>query len=212
MTGTTSLEFTEEMKGFVTLDEGDPQRGYDQGRRDGTGLMFHLTIRTEDVDTFVAQAEHEAAAAGYVDCDAFGGQRPVERGVFNLFVGDRPDHRKMLYRLFFTDSVGHPLTLSGFKDVRDDPGFDVWRDTSTLFTTIYGGHVQPADEASARVVAAGIITIHIPDFAKQLTTFRVSGPGAGAIPGGLEKFGRLFLGQLWAVYGRHLAAAADPEP
>ena len=81
MTGTTSLEFTEEMKGFVTLDETDTQRGYDQGRKDGTGLMFHLKIRTEDVDTFVAQPEHEAAATGYVDSDVFGGRRPVEQGV-----------------------------------------------------------------------------------------------------------------------------------
>jgi cholesterol oxidase len=209
MSETTSLQFTEEMKGFVTLDETDPQRGYDQGRADGTRLMFHLTIRTEDVDGFVSDPQHEAAAGGYVDCDAFGGERPVQQGVFNLFVGDRPEHRKMLYRLFFADSVGHPLTLSGFKDVYDDPGFDVWRDTSTLYTTVYAGHVAPSEESTARVVAAGIITIHIPDFVKQLTTFRVAGPGVGAIPAGLEKFGRLFLGQLWAVYGRHLSAA-DP--
>src|SRR5207244_9768835 len=105
MTEPTSLQFTEEMKGFVTLDESDPQRGYDQGRADGTKLMFRLTIRTEDVDTFVAQAQHEAAATGSVDCDAFGGERPVEKGVFNLFVGEQPDQRKMLYRLFFADSV-----------------------------------------------------------------------------------------------------------
>jgi cholesterol oxidase len=211
MTETTSLEFTEEMKGFVTLDETDTQRGYDRGRADETKLMFRLTIRTEDVDTFVAEPSHQAGADGYVDCDLFGGRRPVEKGVFNLFVGDRPDERRMLYRLFFADSAGHPLTLSGFKDVRDDPGFDVWRDTSTLFTTIYAGHVGPDEESAARAVAAGIITIHIPDFVKQLTTFRVSGPGAGSIPAGLEKFGRLFLGQLWGVYGRHLATADDPR-
>ncbi len=124
----------------------------------------------------------------------------------------------MLYRLPFQDAAGHPLTLSGFKDVHDDPGFDLWRDTSTLYTRILAGHVHtdpadPADhaaaaaaaEAGARVVAAGIITIHIPDFLRQLTTFRVSGSALEATRG-LETFGRLFLGDLWKVYGAFVPA------
>ena len=31
----------------------------------------------------------------------------------------------MLYRLFFRDGVGHPLTLSGFKVVRERSGVHV---------------------------------------------------------------------------------------
>ncbi len=49
------------------------------------------------------------------------------------------------------------------------------------------------------MLAAGVITIHIPDFMKQLTTFRTSGDSSF---GAMEGFGRLFLGQLWEVYGR----------
>ena len=49
------------------------------------------------------------------------------------------------------------------------------------------------------MLAAGVITIHIPDFMKQLTTFRTSGDSR---VGAMEGFGRLFLGQLWEVYGR----------
>ncbi len=204
MTAPTSLEFTEKMKGFVTLDETDPQRGYDQGRADRNELEFHLTIRTENVDAFAADRLREASASGHVHCDAFGGKRPVDSGVFNLFVGDAPGRRRMLYRLPFSDSAGHPLTLSGFKDVHDDPGFDLWRDTSTLYTRIFAGHVDAAGESAARIVGAGIITIHIPDFLWQLTTFRTSGPAGGAA--GLVRFGRLFLGDLWEVYGASLRA------
>ncbi len=51
----------------------------------------------------------------------------------------------------------------------------------------------------APVLAAGVITIHIPDFMKQLTTFRTWGESR---VGAMEGFGRLFLGQLWDVYGR----------
>ncbi len=77
--------------------------------------------------------------------DALGGQLPVERGDFNLFVDvDRDPHRKrMLYRLHFADANGHPLTLTGFKVVEDDPGIDsIWGDTSTLFTRVLAGHVR----------------------------------------------------------------------
>jgi len=46
-------------------------------------------------------------------------QSEVERGVFNLFVDEGPADRHMLYRLWFADSVGHPLTLAGFKDMEE---------------------------------------------------------------------------------------------
>ena len=54
------------------------------------------------------------------------GLLPVERGVFNLFVADDvPGRKRMLYRLFFRNGVGHPLTLSGFKVVRERSGVHV---------------------------------------------------------------------------------------
>ena len=49
------------------------------------------------------------------------------------------------------------------------------------------------------MVASGVITIHVPDFLKQLTTFRTWGKDPVAA---LDGFGSLFLGQLWEVYGR----------
>ena len=123
----------------------------------------------------------------------------VERGWFNLFVEiDDPESRQMLYRLWLRGPGGNPMTFTGVKQVRDDPGLDVWRDTSTLYVRVFDGHLEPGvDDGS--VLAAGVITIHIPDFMVQLTTFRTSGDGP---VGAMEGFGRLFLGQLWEVYGR----------
>jgi cholesterol oxidase len=107
----------------------------------------------------------------------------------------------MLYRLYFDDATGHPLTLTGFKVVEDDPGLDsVWSDTSTLFTRLLQGHVQAAQEANSEVVASGILHIHPLDFARQLTTFRTDPPGRFDA---IARFGALFAGQLWEVYGRH---------
>ena len=110
----------------------------------------------------------------------------------------------MLYRLFFRDSNGEALTLSGFKDIKDDPGFDIWADTTTLFTRIYRGQVQANDEANSELIASGIIHIYLLDFLKQLTTFRVEGPTTEDKAAAFARFGKLFMGKLWDVYAREL--------
>jgi cholesterol oxidase len=204
----SDLEFTEEMKGWVAFGETDFRRGAEQGERDGTFLMFHLTITAPDVDRFVRDPMHEGTAVGWVECEALGGRLAVEKGVFNLFVeGDDPTRTRMLYRLFFADGEGRPLTLTGFKDVKDDPGFDVWKDTSTLYTRVLRGHVEPDGDEAAEVVASGIITIYLVDFAKQLTTFRVHGGQPGERVAALGAFGGLFLGKLWDLYKDRAEAA-----
>jgi hypothetical protein len=111
----------------------------------------------------------------------------------------------MLYRLYFRDGAGHPLTLSGHKLIENNAGFDVWRDTTTLFTRVLRGHVDEPGEAGAELVAAGVLRIRARDFARQLTTFR------GSVRG-LLKFMTIFLGQLAEAYlrkGRRAHAAAQ---
>ncbi|WP_327413822.1 FAD-dependent oxidoreductase [Streptomyces sp. NBC_01233] len=197
----TSLSFTEEMKGHVALDVGDPEEGQELGRSLNQRLVFRLTITAADVDRFVVDPDHPARAAGHVDCDVLGGRLPVERGWFNLFTRDGdPSLRRMLYRLHLRDPGGNPLTLVGHKEVHDDPGIDVWRDTSTLYFRLLAGHVVPAGDETAPVLGAGIVVILVDDFVRQLTTFRAVGPHPRRA---LESFGRLFLGELWSVYGSH---------
>jgi predicted patatin/cPLA2 family phospholipase len=197
------LEFTEEMKGHVTFgarefldgDGGDP-------------LMFRLTIDIRGVNRFIQDPDLQAEAHGYVHCDALGGRLPVERGTFNLFVdqGD-PTRKRMLYRLFLRDGAGHPLTLSGFKSIRDDPGLDAWRDTTTLYTRILRGHVAEEEE-EGEVAAAGIIRISVPDFLRQLTTFRTQGDSFGDRMEAMRRFGQLFMGRLWDVYATEVLSSS----
>src|SRR5919204_142810 len=121
----------------------DALAGGAEPARDGAGaLMFHLTIEVQDMAQFSHDPLRAAVATGYLRCDALGGHLPVEQGWFNLFVDTEPGVKRMLYRLWFRDGVGHPLTLSGYKLVRDDAGFDVWRDTTTLFPRVVRGHVE----------------------------------------------------------------------
>lgn len=210
-TDPTSVRFTEEMKGYITLGETDFEAGAASGKQSGTFCMFHLTIEISDIDVFVDDPLRTGTCAGWVDCDALGGKRTVERGMFNLFVDDRQPGRKwMRYRLWFRDLAGHPLTLVGFKNVYDDRGFDIWSDTSTLYTRILAGHVEPEHDRDARVVAAGIITIWIRDFVRQLTTFRSRGPTWRGRFHAMIVFGRTFLSQLRDVYVRRRSSPGSP--
>ena len=146
-------------------------------------------------------------ASGFVDADVLGGRVPVDRGWFHLFVqpGDGAD-RRMVYRLWITPDSGAPFTVLGVKEVRDDPGFDLWDDTTTLYVQLLTGHVPPPDDGERGqlhplgddlIAGAGVLRIKPLDFAKQMTTFRASGDDGAAAIGA---FGSLFLGQLWDAY------------
>jgi cholesterol oxidase len=199
----TSVRFTEEMLGHVTFGESDFARGAQTGRDGSEFLKFHLTIEVADMERFSQDPMRQAGAVGYLQCDALGGRLPVEKGVFNLFVDSGPGVKRMLYRLWFRDGVGHPLTMTGYKLVENDAGFDLWKDTTTLFTKVLQGHVDESGDSSAELIASGILRIRVQDFAKQMTTFRAGGSGGiGAKLGGLIKFGVIFVGQLAEVYLR----------
>ena len=243
-TGPTSVSFTEQMHGWFSTGVADPEKGRSLGRDRSRRMMFELTITAPDIDAFVRDPLHPATAEGYVLADQFGGRLPVERGWFNLFVSEGPGAtgRKMLYRLWLRDPGGTPLTFVGHKDVRNDAGFDVWADTTTLYVTILRGHVPPPDAATATATTTATATVPVPapapapapsfrpdtgtsappnaldvdknseavagagmlyirpwDFARQLTTFRAAGPSPASA---LAAFGRVFLGELWHVYGR----------
>jgi len=205
--GASQLRFTERMKGFVAFDEDDPVQGEREGRRHSMGLLVHLTIKIDDTHRFAADPAHEAVAEGWVDCDALGGCLPVEHGTFNLFVDDGdPKRKQMRYRLLFQDTVGHPLTLTGFKTIENDAGFDLWRDTTTLAVRIDGGHAETNGETPA--IASGIIRIHPMDFLRQLTTFRTGGNSPADHAAAIGRFGGLWLSSIWKVYGPGASAGS----
>ncbi len=194
------LSFTEEMRGRLSLGETDPETGASSGYE----AAVHLTITVHDIDAFVTERAHRATVDGWVESEALGGRLEVHQGWFNLFVaGPEAGSRRMVYRLPVVDGDGNRRTLVGYKEVRDDPGIDVWRDTTTLYTRLLDGHdgeqpADPDDDEDSPVAGAGVLRIGRADLMRQLTTFRTSGPQGTA---SLYRFGRFFFGQLWDVYG-----------
>jgi cholesterol oxidase len=194
----TSLSFTEEMKGFYTDGENAPGPGEEAGRETGQSLGFRLKITVDDVERFLEEPEHTAQAEGWIDAAGCGGRCQVERGWFNLFSpGGAPDRRLMRYRLHFTDGTNRPRTLSGWKDIRRHPASRLWPDTTTLYFRLLDGHVADGGDDESPIAGAGILHLGMDDFARQLTTFRTSGPHG---PSALERFAGFFLGELWDMY------------
>jgi cholesterol oxidase len=87
--------------------------------------------------------------------------------------------------------------MYGLKQVRNDPGLDMWRDTSTLYITLLSGHVPPGEDGD--VAGAGMLRILPQDFARQLTTFRSGGRRPVSA---VMEFGRYFGNSLRDIYLR----------
>lgn len=190
--GSQGLTFTETMKGYWTPGERDHERGYELGQHALSELEVTLTIDIDDMDSFIANPDHEASITGVVRAPSFDGTCAVIDGSFKLFVQNRTATREMRYELDFLHK-GKPLTLRGFKTLRNDFGLDLWADTTTLFVDI----LEPG---RAKPLGSGVIKIELLDFAKQLTTIRGRGRGAIDRTAALAAFTKFFIGGLWREY------------
>jgi len=181
------LNVTEWMKGHVGFGATDYQAGEAQGRAANTGFQHEVLIQIADIDRFVTERTHAAPMDGHVTW--LGNERAFTGGEFNMLVDSTdPKVKYMFYRIPFTDSAGKPLTMLGFKTLRDDPGPDVWEDITTLFIRIYEGHVAGHDftrptgdtpEWPNGHIAMGIIHISLQDGIKSGLSF--AAPGANPL-------------------------------
>jgi len=203
-----SIQFTEEMKGFLSpganaTTKSEYQQAEDAGRQNNNGFMFHLDVKVADVDQFITSPQHRAVANGYIDSPLYGGRRPVVNGGVQLLVdaGD-PTKKQMRYRLSFTGVDGRDRTLVGFKDISGSAVTDAWPETTTLYTQILQGTV--AEGVTGTAEASGVLHILPQDFFfRQLFSFRMDGPPAGRVQA-MARFGAMFFGKLWDVYGRQI--------
>jgi len=208
-TVTTSLSYTESMKGFLAQGQVDPEKGLAVGKEAHSHGTVHVGVQVDDVDRFITEPSHQATATGWVEYDGSGGRAAITRGSFNLFVDESDPHRKhMTYRLFFCDAEGRDRTLVGIKTVDDRPGANVWSDTSTLYVRVLDGRREASEDVAATVVAAGILHLHLRDFLEGLGTFRVRGADVSERAVALARFGAFFLGSLWDVYATHFLSYA----
>jgi len=196
------VTFRETMKGAFALGPTDPQAGKAAGKSAGTELAMHATVTVRDIDRFIADPEHLGGLVGTIDFAPFGTAIPTGEGVFNLFSpAEDPATKLMVYELPFTHE-GVSYYLAGKKIVKDDPGFDLWKDTTTLFTQLHRG-----TDKTGPVVGAGVLTLGVVELAKMVSGMHaIDADSVGAKAEALAKFGKFFAGELWEQYA-HLAPA-----
>ena len=162
------------------------------GSAPGTQLALHGVVTIDDLDAFLADPQHGGRLTGTIDFEPLGSALAGTRGVFRLFSpAGEPDTRLMIYELGFTVG-GRPRYLAGRKIVHDDAGFDLWPDTTTLYTTLHDG-----PDSAGPVIGAGILRLGVRELMDLLSTFR---PTGGGDVGTVARFGRMFFGELWGLY------------
>lgn len=196
------IAFTERMKGFISQYHPDYgfEAAYEAGEKGERNLEFILTIHAHDVDRFLSDPEHLGEISGTVTCPLLDKEiLSVHAGEFNLFKQDNSQVATLLmrYRMQLVTEQGKHYFFNGFKEVRDDLGFDLWKDTTTLFTQIYEGPDQKGE-----LLYQGILRIGIQDFARQLATIKtINVDGLFKRLKWIAKFGKFFAGRLFHTYG-----------
>jgi cholesterol oxidase len=194
------LEFTEKMSGFLVEDAAiDFEQLLTAPENRQTPISFVLTIQSYDLDRMLDQTPHEARLSGVVTAPALANDSlQVSEGLFNLFFSDadEPETRRMWYRFIMTDAAGKQYYFEGYKLIQNEPAYDVWRDTTTLFATIHSG-----TRADGPVVGKCILRIKPTDFLAQLQTIRTNNTSPAEGIKAIIRFGRFFTGILWSHYG-----------
>jgi hypothetical protein len=218
-----AVTWSETLEGFVSKDKRDFNQALRDGKRNDRKISAHLRLEVQDVDRFVEGAPMSAKVTrkSIVKCAELNGDLEVLWGVFELFVpGTAPAdhlHLRMRYRLNLRDQLGEKLALRGFKVVENDPGYDSWCDTSTLFVRIYRGEWNGSDRAGDReqpdpryldptqledeeslaaqddsLVATAVMQISVAAFLRELLTFSGSGESRSARRRDILRYGRAF--------------------
>jgi cholesterol oxidase len=197
---TVGIEFTETMKGFFsTSEKQDYAKAFEQGKAQSSPFEFTLTIQSQDVDRFVKDPEHEAGMAGTVKAPGLSASPlTISAGRFNLFVPEPSASykKKMKYEMKLHSKEGQTFFFKGYKDVQDNKGIDLWKDTTVLYITVYEG-----DNDQSPVKGMGILKIEPEDLAIQVTTMKAVHATKNIDKlHAISAFGKLFAGALWDTY------------
>jgi cholesterol oxidase len=193
----TGVRFSEKMSGTVASTAEPASR---------SRAVLRGTVSIPDLDAFFDDPNHQGLLEGHVRVDAFASGWLPARGHVRLFsMGTRLGERLMVYRMEF-ELGGARYAMDGTKYVFDDPGFDAWRDVTTLRTSIirYGQDGQETVELSG--------TLRLTFLQGVLLFLTLRGTGGGGFFARLRavmRFAQFFLGE-WIERFLPLATRGKP--
>jgi cholesterol oxidase len=193
------LQFTERMKGWFSTRVGgsDYGGGWDRGQADDSSLTADLTITVNNLDALLDDPSIRSDLGGTVHAPQLSADAlTVTEGEFRLFEPDphQVETWRMRYRMRLASNDGGRYRFEGDKVLHDDPGFDVWEDTTKLF-------VRVLDESNG-TSGAGILRLTPAGLIRQLQTLRVTRePDAKRRRRYVRRFLWMFAKQLVHTYG-----------
>jgi hypothetical protein len=229
----TTVSWSETFKGWLGFGQTDFNQAMLQENREPARAK--LTVSIPHLDSFLAPlrpglneaadaqpgsepGEHPPRAArvtkGWVRCDGFPGPLTVTDGTFEAFVPaavrEPRDqlHLRMRYVLQLRGPDDEPFVLRGFKLIENDPGYDSWSDTTTLFVQIFPGG---ADAGQVTPLAVGVLRISPLAFARELATFRASGRSLTARVTGVGRYQWFFASSLARAYLGSTVSGSRPS-
>ena len=192
----TGITFGERLSGRFALGDTDPKAVGKKGKTVDTTLNLNATIVIHDLKAFIAEPSHPGSITGHIDFTPFGKDIPTQNGVFNLFSpSNNPELKLIIYELGF-EHEGQDYYLVGQKEIQDDPGFDSWKDMTTLFARLYRG-----TDKTGLVVGAGILKLSAAGLMKLVSTMHVTNAkSTKEETQALLEFGGFYMGKLWDTY------------
>ena len=195
------IRFTERMAGTMQAANDGP----------ATPASFVVTVIADDAARLIEKRTHEAQLIGTVDIPALSANPlTIVGGRWNLFIdaSDRVETKQMVYSMPLIATDGRLFFMGGRKLIHDDKGFDLWRDTTTLFAALHEGA-----DASGSVLFEGALRIDPSDLVRQFGTLTVTGaPDFRTRAATLAKFGTFFGGALFQAYGGPFARTSAFDP
>ena len=124
-------------------------------------LEVSLRVEIRDLDAFIDGPTREGEVTGHVDHASLGGRVLVKAGRFAVEQQDGDKPATLLEYTLELEPAGEECRLVVRKELRDDPGFDLWDDLTTGHATLERAGATPAAvdlrthplESARRVVA-----------------------------------------------------------
>lgn len=193
---TVGITFRETMAGGFNLGSTDTAQGEQAGKAAGCTMSMNATIGIQDLRRFIADPGHLGGLSGSIDFAPLGLSMASTSGVFNLFSPtDNPKLKLMVYEMGFR-AQGKDYYLAGQKDVQEHPVYELWKDTTTLYSLLHEG-----EDKSGKVVGAGILSLGLEALVKMCLAMRATDAASPLEAAqALTDFGHFFLGELWDTY------------
>jgi hypothetical protein len=183
------VRFHEVMKGWIAV----PQAAFRDSQ--GAWLEIRAVVSIENLDAFLADQSHRGQLVGTIRFDPLGHRIPATGHVELFTIGPDAATRLMRYQASF-EANGVGYLMVGTKYVSRSAGPNVWRHTTTLFTTI-----ARSEPDGCNFVAAGVIRLSVWQGARML--FTLHGTGSDSLKTRINavfRFTSFFARAVAAVY------------